>query len=145
MGTERLALDEAKIQEKRENGKRKAEIRRNDLVDLLNNGVDGVIIVPGEEEASLASEALDVGLKLLRPGGRAVIYGQHLQPMAARQGAMRSSNGFENVRMMQLFTREYQVLPQRTHPVMTQDAQLVEGFILCASKLVDDTKKVEEL
>merc|ERR1712039_967472 len=141
---ERPAMDDAKIQEKRENGKRKAEIRRNDLVDLLHNGVDGVIIVTGEDEVTLASEAFDVGLKLLRPGGRVVIYGQYLQPMAARQGAMRSSNGFENVRMMQLFTREYQVLPQRTHPIMTQEAQLVEGFILCASKLVDGTKIVGE-
>merc|ERR1712060_328345 len=79
-----------------------------------------------EDEIDLATEALEAGLKLLRPGGRLVMYGQHLQPMAAKQGAMRADGGFVEVRLHQLFTREYQVLPQRTHPIMTADAQIYE-------------------
>lgn len=30
------------------------------------------------------------------------------------------------------------VLPQRTHPIMTADAMLCEGFILSATKIIDE-------
>ena len=37
--------------------------------------------------------------------------------MAAMKGR------FVNLNLMQLFTREHQVLPKRTHPLMTMDGQ----------------------
>merc|ERR1719323_1630323 len=92
--------------------------RREDVRDLEARPVDGVVVVAGDEDAALAAEALDAFLARLGPGGRLVAYGQHLQPLAARQGAMRTGGGFVDVRLVQLFTREYQVLPQRTHPIM---------------------------
>merc|ERR1712228_1011431 len=103
---------------------------------LEEHRADGVVIVAGDDECELADEALDVGIRFLRPGGRLVVYGQHLQPLATRQGVMRSSDGFIDVRLHQLFTREYQVLPQRTHPIMQPDAMLMEGFVLTASKVL---------
>lgn len=116
----------------------KVRQRCADVKELEALGVDAVIIVAGEEEAELSVEALEVGLSRLNPGGRLVVYGQHLQPLAARQGSMRTGGGFVDVRLMQLFTREYQVLPQRTHPHMVADAQICEGFVLAASKVVAD-------
>lgn len=111
--------------------------RRESVRDLKARPVDALVVVAGEDEADLAAEVLEVGLGLLAPGGRLVVYGQHLQPLAARQGALRSSGGFVDVRLHQLFTREYQVLPQRTHPIMTAEAQLCEGFLLSATKVLD--------
>mmetsp|Transcript_36439 Transcript_36439/g.77495 ORF Transcript_36439/g.77495 Transcript_36439/m.77495 type:complete len:453 (-) Transcript_36439:170-1528(-) len=116
---------------------RKARVqgRKDDFDDLKAQGVNSLVIVTGDEESQLALEVLEVGLKHLRPGGRVVVYGQNLQPLAAKQGEFRTSGDFVEVRMHQLFTREYQVLPMRTHPVMTAEAMLVEGFILSATKV----------
>jgi len=119
----------------RQNRAARTEQRRGLLRDFLQRPVDGVIIVAGDDEADLADEAIDVGLSHLSPGGRFVVLGHHLQPMAARQGALRSSGDFVDVRLTQLFTREFQILPQRTHPEMSAEANLCEGFLLAASKV----------
>jgi len=108
------------------------------MTDLEAGPVDSLIVVAGDEEADLVAEVLEVALPRLSSGGRLVVYGQHLQPLAARQGALRASGNFVDVRLHQLFTREYQVLPQRTHPIMTADAMLCEGFILSATKIIDE-------
>merc|ERR1712039_816672 len=120
---------------KAEKAKEKIRTRCTDFKDFADNLVDGVVIVAGDDDLDLANDALDAGLRFLRPGGRVVVYGPHFQPIVARQGAMRASANFVDVRLMQLFTREYQVLPQRTHPHMAADAQLLEGFILTVSKV----------
>lgn len=98
--------------------------------------LEAVIVVAGEDDVELASEVVELGLRKLGPGGRLVVYGRLLQPLAALQGRLRSST-FVDVRLIQLFTREFQVLPQRIHPHMQQDAQLCEGFILSAAKVSD--------
>ncbi|CAJ1423793.1 unnamed protein product [Effrenium voratum] len=116
----------------------RARQRKADFESLEAQPVHGLLIVAGEDELDLAMEVLEVCLPRLSPGGRAVLFGQHMQPMAALQGQWRASGGFVDVRLMQLFTREFQVLPARTHPFMVSESQLCEGFILCASK-VDNT------
>mmetsp|Transcript_143637 Transcript_143637/g.459580 ORF Transcript_143637/g.459580 Transcript_143637/m.459580 type:complete len:204 (+) Transcript_143637:46-657(+) len=114
--------------------------RSADLRGLQARPVDSLIIVAGDEESDLASEALEVGLSHLAPGGRLVVFGQHLQPLAARQGVFRTSGAFVDVKLNQLFTREYQVLPQRTHPIMTAEAMLCEGFLLTATKVTNEER-----
>lgn len=106
------------------------------LESLLSQPVDALILVAGEDEAELVSEASEVGLRHLGAGGRLIQFGQQLQPLAAQQGVLRASGSFVDVRLHQLFTREYQVLPMRTHPKMGQDAHLSEGFILSATKVL---------
>jgi len=66
-----------------------------------------------------------------------VIYSQDLTPQAHRQAAMQASTSFVNVKLIQLFLREYQVLPMRTHPFMTE-GHVSPGFILSATKVCDD-------
>lgn len=115
--------------------------RREDALDFQSGSIDAVIVVAGDEEAALAAEISDLCKTLLSPGGRLVFFGQHMQPLAAHQGSMRSSGDFVDVTLHQLFTREFQVLPQRTHPIMTATAMLCEGFVLCASKLASEAGK----
>ena len=107
--------------------------RREDLKSLEAMPVDGLLIVA--EDTELASEVLEVCLPRLAFGGRIAMFGHHLQPLAALQGAWRASGGFVDVRLTQLFTREFQALPSRTHPFMVADANLCEGFILSGSKV----------
>jgi len=114
--------------------------RRDDVQDLMSTtvAVDAVVVVAGEDDADLATEVIDFGLSRLVSGGRLVVYGLNLQPLAARQGVLRNSGNYIDVRLHQLMTREYQVLPQRTHPIMTADALVTEGFILSATRVVDE-------
>ncbi|CAL1149934.1 unnamed protein product [Cladocopium goreaui] len=106
--------------------------RHNDFKSLEAKAVDGLIVVA--EDADLCAEVLELGLPRLSFGGRVCVFGHHLQPLAALQGAWRAGN-FVDVRLTQLFTREFQALPLRTHPFMVADANLCEGFILCGSKV----------
>ncbi|CAE7767254.1 Trmt6, partial [Symbiodinium pilosum] len=118
---------------------RAARVRqRREAVEALQaTRVDGLLIVAGDDDAELAAEVLEIGLERLAPGGRVAMFGHHLQPLAALQGTWRCSNNFVDVRLEQLFTREYQVLPARTHPHMVAEAQLCEGFILSGSKVAE--------
>lgn len=118
----------------------KLAARRASLQDLEAASVDGLVVVAGEEELEWANEFLEVGLSRLAPGGRLAVFGHVLQPLAAQQGALRSSGGFVDVKMHQLHTREWQVLPQRTHPVMTVDAMPTDGFLLLATKVAREDK-----
>jgi len=129
--------DAAKAERAREIRTERAQQRIADFRDLEAGMLDAVVIAAGSEDAEVAAEALELGLARLGPGGRVAVYGPHLQPLAARQGAMRAGGGFVDVRLIQLFTREYQILPQRTHPHMMAEAQLCEGFLLTASKVID--------
>lgn len=135
-----LRLPEALVESATEEDKarfqaRSARIndRRADFHDFQLRPIHAVVAVAGEEDAELVADAVALGLAHLRPGGRIVVFGQQIQPLAKRQGAMRSDGRFVDVRLIQLFTREYQVLPQRTHPVMTMDALLCDGFLLSAT------------
>lgn len=115
--------------------------RSADLEDLEAHLLDAVVVVAGEDEPTLVGEALDVGLQRLAPAGRLVVFGQLLQPLANRQGSMRARGDFVDVRLIQLYTREFQVLPQRTHPHMVAEMMLMEGFLLTGSKVA---REVEE-
>lgn len=114
--------------------------RQVDVAALQAAPMDGLVAVAGEDDAELLAEFLETGMSRLAYGGRLIVYGQQLQPIAARQGVLRASGCFVDVKMHQLHSREYQVLPQRTHPIMTADAMLCEGFLLMATKVMPDAE-----
>lgn len=128
---------------------RRAAQKREDLLDLSrvdaagHGSVDAVVIVGGDE-TELAAEALARGIELLGPGGRLVVFGPALQPLAERQGVMRRDDGWADVRLTQFITREYQVLPQRTHPHMQDGMHLCDGFLLTATRVVGGLLAAEE-
>lgn len=118
--------------------------KRRTLQELEANPVDAFIAVVGDDGTALIDEFLALVPEFLAPGGRVAIYGQYLQPIAAHQGVMRAAGNYVDVRMIQLFTREYQVLPQRTHPHMQQDANHCEGYLLTASKVIEEAANGEK-
>jgi len=129
-----LAAEAQTRADKAEKFRQSLELRRRDFADLQARRADSLVVVAGEDDDGLAEETLRCGLdRFLAPGGRVVVYGQHLQPLASLQGSWRKEGGFVDVKLIQLFTRQYQVLPQRTHPVMDAEAMLQDGFLLFAS------------
>lgn len=125
----------------------RARQRREDVVELLSGSpgdgdssssagsMDGLLVVAGEDDAALVEDALAIGVPRLGAGGRLVVFGHNLQPLSARQGEMRADGNWVDVRLIQLFTREYQVLPKRTHPNMAAEMQHCDGFLLVGTRV----------
>jgi len=125
--------------------------------DLQKNGVDSVVVaLDSEAQSAFLNGFLAVAMRLLRPGGTVGVYGPSLQPLACFQAAMRASTfcgrytppgdsveqkfGFVNIRLEEFWLREYQVLPQRTHPLMNAQTNLVSGFVLSGVKIIGDVE-----
>ncbi|CAD7924259.1 unnamed protein product [Amoebophrya sp. A120] len=85
--------------------------------------------------------------QVLRGSGILAVYSTQFQPLAELQRKLRETSGkpelrvrWTHVKMHEYFTREWQVLPMRTHPVMDSCLNLVQGFVLCATMLRVDTE-----
>mmetsp|Transcript_85866 Transcript_85866/g.229751 ORF Transcript_85866/g.229751 Transcript_85866/m.229751 type:complete len:436 (-) Transcript_85866:65-1372(-) len=129
--------------------------------DLQRDGVDSVVVaLDSESQSAFLNGFLAAGMRLLRPGGTLGIYGPSLQPLACFQAAMRASTfsglytppgdgapqsfGFVNIRLEEFWLREYQVLPQRTHPMMNAQTNLVSGFLLSGVKIVGQVEASDD-
>ncbi|KAK2196723.1 tRNA (adenine(58)-N(1))-methyltransferase non-catalytic subunit TRM6 [Babesia duncani] len=64
-----------------------------------------------------------------------VLYGQQYQPMFECQRALSVSSNYVNVKLEEVFIREYQMEPQRTHPIMHANMRPFCGFIVSAIKI----------
>ncbi|GFE54155.1 tRNAadenine(58)-N(1)-methyltransferase non-catalytic subunit trm6 [Babesia ovis] len=88
---------------------------------------------------SAYTEAMKLAADMyLEMGGRLVIFGQQYQPMAELQAMLTRSDEYVNVKFDEIFCREYQMLPLRTHPVMTTELRPCCGFIVSATKTSRD-------
>ncbi|CAJ0578278.1 unnamed protein product, partial [Mesorhabditis spiculigera] len=99
---------------------------------ILQNGVDSIIIFTKTLDPINALEYL---YGYLRPAGTIVVYGPVLQPIIATHNWLRTKNAV-NVQMQDQMYRMHQVLPQRTHPLMSQ--MVLGGFIVSAIKVIYD-------
>lgn len=115
--------------QRQENRALKVEQRREVIADLRKGSLDAVIAVGAD-----STVAASLGASFLRPGGILSSYSPHFQPLVKVQGSMKTGDVWLAARIQELFTREHQVLPMRTHPHM-QISNLCEGFLLTATKL----------
>ncbi|CAD7934869.1 unnamed protein product [Amoebophrya sp. A25] len=105
-----------------------------------------------DSSSSMTQRILRLAEKYLRGSGVLAVYSSQFQALAELQSRMRLSfvsNASEVdatgesirkqwtcVKMHEYFTREWQVLPMRTHPLMDSALPLVQGFVV-AGTLVD--------
>jgi len=68
----------------------------------------------------------------LQPSASFSIFSTFLQPLVELEQTL-DMNTAVNVKIEELWTREYQVLPLRTHPHMTTDGK--SGFVLSGQVL----------
>ncbi|XP_063989024.1 tRNA (adenine(58)-N(1))-methyltransferase non-catalytic subunit TRM6 [Diachasmimorpha longicaudata] len=99
-------------------------------VDCFKKGkADGLIIVTKEHPASIVNGLLSY-LGASRPF---VIYHCHREPLQETYVALKQRKDVVNLRLFSNFCREYQVLPNRTHPeIMMNDlgGYLLTGFLV---------------
>eukprot|EP00923_Selenidium_pygospionis_P054760 GHVN01095391.1.p1 GENE.GHVN01095391.1~~GHVN01095391.1.p1 ORF type:complete len:267 (-),score=40.73 GHVN01095391.1:909-1709(-) len=96
-----------------------------------SRGIDG----PGRPFEN-ARRCLDWAVRYVNPDGRFVLMSTALQVLVALQAQMLNNSMWVNVKVEELFTREHQVLPGRSHPLMAPDVSHTSGFILSAIRLV---------
>ena len=70
----------------------------------------------------------------LQPSATMCVFSTFVQPLAELQDMLISQKMALNVKIEELWTREHQVLPMRTHPNMSMHA--ASGYILSAIKIV---------
>ena len=91
---------------------------------LLLSGADSCLIaVRGDPQPALLAAA-----RFLKPGAPFVAFCPEASPLSAAATALRGAGLIINVSLSETWTREYQVLPQRTHPTMSMHG--ASGFVL---------------
>eukprot|EP01064_Diplonema_japonicum_P031152 TRINITY_DN5483_c0_g3_i1.p1 TRINITY_DN5483_c0_g3~~TRINITY_DN5483_c0_g3_i1.p1 ORF type:complete len:427 (+),score=94.81 TRINITY_DN5483_c0_g3_i1:81-1361(+) len=94
---------------------------------VAGGGLDSVIIVSQHDAAEVFEQ--------FRPlmGGRCsfAIHSKYLMPLSELASALRADLSAVNVQLNETFWREYQVLPNRTHPFVNMNS--AGGFILSGS------------
>jgi tRNA (adenine-N(1)-)-methyltransferase non-catalytic subunit len=75
-------------------------------------------------------------LPLVRPSGSVVIYSPFLEPLTRTKQWLQASRQCVCVELSDTWCREYQVLTNRTHPLMNTSA--ASGYILSATKLASN-------
>lgn len=84
---------------------------------------------------------LSLAERYLKSSGILAFYSSHFQPLAELQIVLKQTANDErglgvrwtHVKLHEFFTREWQVLPERTHPLMNASLPLAQGFVLVAT------------
>ena len=96
---------------------------------LLLQGADCLLIAVPTDPLPL----LMVGARFIRPSSAIAVYCQEAEPLIRCARALRSTGMAVHVDVSETWTREYQVLPDRTHPTMSMHA--ASGFLLTATSV----------
>jgi len=91
----------------------------------LADGCDSLVIAM----SATTPELVRTLVRALRPSGSVAVYNACMQPLAQLTHELaRDGSPVMNAQMCESWAREYQVLPNRTHPMMTN--VLPTGYVL---------------
>eukprot|EP01112_Ceratiomyxa_fruticulosa_P020492 TRINITY_DN698_c0_g3_i2.p1 TRINITY_DN698_c0_g3~~TRINITY_DN698_c0_g3_i2.p1 ORF type:complete len:495 (-),score=118.58 TRINITY_DN698_c0_g3_i2:42-1526(-) len=110
-----------------------AKPSQNDITEMLKSGVDSLIVVAPQYTPTSLFEHV---FPLLRPSGVFVVFSPSIQPLVDLHESLRGKA--VNTNLSEIWFREYQVLPLRTHPTMSMDGS--SGFILTGTRVINPPK-----
>ncbi|XP_023656130.2 tRNA (adenine(58)-N(1))-methyltransferase non-catalytic subunit TRM6 [Paramormyrops kingsleyae] len=129
---EKERAKESKAQEK----KAKMEERRKKLSAaaalLEGRNADGLLIASRFQPCSVLLSLL----KLVAPSRPFVVYCQYREPLIECYSKLRELGGVINLRLSETWLRQYQVLPNRTHPVLLMSG--AGGYLLSGTTIECD-------
>ena len=108
--------------------KRQGEEKRA-LVYLKQRNLDALIIATKYHPLSLMLELLEY----IKPSSPIIVYCQYKEPLMECYKYLRDESLAINVHLSETWFRDMQVLPNRTHPVITMSAR--SGYLLRALKI----------
>ncbi|KYQ96687.1 tRNA-methyltransferase subunit [Tieghemostelium lacteum] len=101
-----------------------------EILDLIENGgYNSLIVVTKYSPLSLTLSLFPY----LNASGQFVIYSQFIQQLLEVHQVLQDKNLAVNLNISEIWMREYQVLPKRTHPEMSMDG--ASGYILTGIKV----------
>jgi tRNA (adenine-N(1)-)-methyltransferase non-catalytic subunit len=117
--------------------KKKARLEHRDSINkfLAENKMDCLIVASKYQPWPIVSSLL----KYVAPSRQIIVYCQYKEPLVECYSNMRSEGCVINWKLSETWYRQYQVLPQRTHPLVNMSA--TGGYILSATTVVRDKKE----
>ena len=95
-----------------------------------------VCVFTGNAPGVTLDTLIEKGIDMLSDEcGNFALYVRHFEEASAWQKKLRTYKNFLNVNMTEILTREHQIMPDRTHPLMQSSVQLLQGFIVSAFKV----------
>lgn len=118
------ATKKAKLDEKKQHW----QIENEKACEVLNEKTDSLIIVPKEHPLNIVKELM----VFLKPGRNFVVFSTIKEPLMDLFLYLRSRTDVVAIKLSNSFLRNYQILPERTHPHVNMTTG---GFILSATLL----------
>ncbi|KAM8831789.1 tRNA (adenine(58)-N(1))-methyltransferase non-catalytic subunit TRM6 [Spinachia spinachia] len=130
---------EKRVEAKAEERKVKQEEKRKKLASaaalLEGRNADGLVIASRFHPCPV----LMAMLKFLAPSRPFVVYSQYKEPLIECYTKLKEQGGTVNLRLADSWLRHYQVLPNRTHPVLLMSGG--GGFLLSGTTVAADPPK----
>ena len=131
------AADDAERARRREQRRRRLEklwVKPNADQTQRRLAVEGAdcLLIAGHVEPTHTLRAV---WPLVKPGASFAVFCEVVEPLVSLMHDMQTAGDAVRLQISSSWCREYQVLPQRTHPEMTMNAD--GGFVLSGVKLAD--------
>ncbi|CAK4079955.1 unnamed protein product [Aphanomyces euteiches] len=120
---------EKKALRKQKQAQQRPKRSPTDIRNLMRQPSDSLVIVSHYDPLGMLQQLLPC-LGLSRPF---VVYCEYLEPLAAAFDVLQRVDSIINLQLNDTWTREYQILPGRTHPEMTMSAG--SGYLLSGIKV----------
>lgn len=135
--TKKRRIEECEIREEKK--KKRVEILRT----LYTQGVDVVIAVistlkqPGASAVEIGQIISKGSDRFLQPDGKLAVFCLNYTIVMEAHLAALKSGDYIAAKLQELFLREHQVLPLRTHPIMVSSVRHFAGFLFSAIKVAN--------
>ncbi|XP_059211676.1 tRNA (adenine(58)-N(1))-methyltransferase non-catalytic subunit TRM6 [Centropristis striata] len=132
---EREKRKEAKAQEKKVKQEEKRKKLAAAAAQLEGRNADGLVIASRFHPCPVLMGLL----KFLSPSRPFVVYSQYKEPLIECYTKLKEHGGTVNLRLTDTWLRHYQVLPNRTHPVLLMSGG--GGYLLSGTTVAGDRSK----
>ncbi|XP_060088695.1 tRNA (adenine(58)-N(1))-methyltransferase non-catalytic subunit TRM6 [Heteronotia binoei] len=140
--TDGEALEDDKTKGTVHDKQRKQEERRKKLVEatalLKDKDADGLIVASRFHPAPLLLSLLE----FVAPSRPFVVYCQYKEPLLECYTKLREKGGVVNLKLSETWLRNYQVLPDRSHPRLTMSGG--GGYLLTGITVINENPKTDD-
>uniref|UniRef100_A0A8C4T3E7 tRNA (adenine(58)-N(1))-methyltransferase non-catalytic subunit TRM6 n=1 Tax=Erpetoichthys calabaricus TaxID=27687 RepID=A0A8C4T3E7_ERPCA len=131
-------IQDIKVQDKRVKQEEKQRKEKIAAALLREKNADGLVIASRFQPSPVVLSLL----KFVAPSRPFVIYSQHKEPLIECYTKLRERGGVISLRLSETWLRQYQVLPNRTHPKLLMSGG--GGYILSGITVEMDAEKPSE-
>jgi tRNA (adenine-N(1)-)-methyltransferase non-catalytic subunit len=111
-------------------------LTQTETTNVLKDGVDSLVMATAVHPCMVLARLW----RFLNPSGSFVVYSQYIEPLGNLCSRLRDGRHAVQLILCDSFFREYQVLPSRTHPLITMSC--TGGYLLSGIKVESDGPKL---